>query len=358
MELNHKKYILKDSTIDLTGEQDIRVITNDEDLGVKFPEVCKKIRKFKPGVIEAYSILEYYTVTKEGTLEDKDGNQIYLATDKHPQILFKEIDDPFEIYPEIEVTHNYVRDAGLLMKLVNTEVTITGLSKKEAQALQDERAMFEAEAETKRREAEEEATRLQAEADQKAADEAKRIAEEEEATKKQQEEARLAQEAADKSAEEARLAQEAADKARQEEEDAKKAEEESKKAAEKAAKDAIEKKKKEMQENSESEDGSLVNSIQYKKAQTKYAKWAYVEVIKDGYHFFYGEADDTHEDDKLNHSPFLLIEREYGFYEQLDISIVDENDRTVSYEFTEGDQEKSLIYNIAKETFLIADAGE
>lgn len=353
MELNHKKYILKDSTIDLTGEQDIRVITNDEDLGVKFPEVCKKIRKFKPGVIEAYSILEYYTVTKEGTLEDKDGNQIYLATDKHPQILFKEIDDPFEIYPEIEVTHNYVRDAGLLMKLVNTEVTVTGLSKKEAQALQDERAMFEAEAETKRREAEEEATRLQAEADQKAADEAKRIAEEEEATKKQQEEARLAQEAADKSAEEARLAQEAADKARQEEEDAKKAEEESKKAAAKAAKDAIEKKKKDMEENE-----FFLTAVQYKATQKKFARLGYTESSKDGYHFFYGEADESNDNDDLNHSPFILAEREFGFYEQLPGAIVDENEKTASYDFTEGDQEKSLIYNIAKETFLIADAGE
>lgn len=356
MELHHKGYYLKDSKIDLTGEKDVRVIKNEEDFGVKLHEVFKKIHRIKPGVIEGYSILEYYKVTKEGTLADNDGNQIYLSTDKYPQILFKEIDIPFQNYSEIEVSHNYVRDAGLLMGLVNTEETVTGLSKKEKQALVDERATLAAEAETKAREAEELAAKQKAEEDQRLADEARRKADEEEENKKKEAEAKAAEELARKSAEEAKAAQEAADKARQDEEDAKKAEEESKKAAEKAAKDAIEKKKRDMQENSESKDGEFVNPDQYKALKKKFARLAYTETIKDGYHFFYGESDESHEDESLNHSPFLLAEREYGFYEQLYGSIVDENDKTAEFQFVEKDQNKTLILNIKKETFLITDA--
>lgn len=335
LELNQKVFELT-SSVDLTGEKEIRVIVNDEDRGIKLQEIFRKI-EFEEGKITGHSILEFYNV-KDGMLTDKEGNSIYLATDKYPQILFKKIRDPWGfIADEITVNAPYVRDIGLLLKLVKTEETITGLSAADKKMLIEEREMTEAEA------------AKQSEAEKAAAEaaEVERIKLEEE-ERKAVEEAKAIEEAAQKAEEDAK----AAEAAKLEEESARiKAEEDAIEASKKAEadkiqaeKDAITNKKKEMEESE-----FFLNAQQYKSAQVKYARLGFIEYPKDGYHFFYGESDDE------DNYPFILAEREYGFYEQLPGGIVDENEKTAEYEFTEGEQDKLLILNIAKGTFIITD---
>lgn len=340
MELNHKIYEISPA-VDLTGEKDIRVVVNDEDRGIQLSEVFKKIKEFDDGEISGYSILEYYKI-QDGMLVDKDGNKIYLSTPTHPKILFKNIDDPTFISGEIEVSRNYVRDAGLLMNLINTEETITGLSKEDKQALKDERDLVAAEEDRKIKEAEEEASKKKAEEDEIAAAEARRIADEDADNKKKEAEALALEEEARKSAEEAKQKEEAAEQARKEEEESKRKAEE----AIEAEKEAAAKKIRDMEESE-----FFLNTKEYKAAQKKYARLGYIEHVKDGYHFFYGESDEEAEN-----YPFVLAQRQDGFFEQLPGGIVDENEKTAEYEFTEDGNDKTLILNIGKGTFLITDA--
>lgn len=334
MEL-HDTFFLLSVQANLDG-QDPKVIVNKIDNGIKLKEICKRL-EFETGKIRAHSILEYYTV-EDGFLVDKEGNQISLSCDRYSEIKFVKIKEPAIQLGDREVGLQYVKDVTTLLNMENPAQSISGLSKEEKKALNDERELLLAEAETKRKEQEALEAQKLAEEEAKAAEEARKIAEEEE-TKKTEAEAKKAEAEAKQAEEDAKKAEAEAQKAREEEEEAKRQAEESARKAELAQKEALEIKQSE----------SLLSQRDYDKSVTKTGKLGMKVYVKDKYHFFYGT------DVEKRDPPFILVKRGAGKYEDLPCAPVDEDfDKgIVEFEFDDNEDEMFLKFNIKKEELII-----
>lgn len=323
MELNERIYELSVQA-NLDG-QDIKVIVNGEDKGIKAKHVIKKI-ELETGRIRGFSILEFYTV-KDGFLVDKEGNQIHFSTERFPEIKINRIKKPF-IYSELDVDVQHISDVASLLNMEVIEDTLKELSPEEKKYISNNR-----EARLAEREMEE--ARKKAKEDERLAEEARKAEEE----AKTATEIKVAEEVTRLAEEEARKSEEAKNKAEKEAEEAKRAEEEARIQAEKSAEEA---KKKE-----EEEKEYVLSEKEYEKLVRRNKKSGLGEYVKNDYHFFYGANLPKGE------FPHILKKRKDNKYEELEGGIVDESESEVEFEFTDDGQDKTLILDIDNEDVTI-----
>lgn len=335
---------LKDITLELSVQanldgQDIKVITNGEDSGVKAKHIFKKLW-FETGKITGYSILEFYSV-KDGFLVDKEGNQTHFSTERFPEIKINRIKIPF-FFTDIDVSKEWVRDTGKLMNLEKTEETVKLLSPEDKKALQDEREVIYAEIETKKKEQEEAEAKAKAEEDERLAEEARKAEEE----AKTAAEKKAAEEATRKAEEEAEKSEKERIKAEKEAEEAKAAEEDARIQAEKSAAEAKKAEEEERLRKEKEAEQYTLSERQYSDIVKKYNKLGVKQYVKGKYRFFY------HENIAREDQPFVLAKRG-DKYEELEGGIVDENEEEVEFEFTEEDKDKRLTLIIGTEDIII-----
>lgn len=321
---------LKDITLELSVQanldgQDVKVMVNGEDTGVKAKHIFKKIW-FETGKIIGYSILQFYGI-KDGFLVDKEGNQIHFSTERFPDIKVNRIKIPV-FFAGLDVTKEWIRDTGTLMNLEKIEETVKDLSSEDKKALKDAREVLYAELETKKKEEEAAEAQRIAEEEAKAAEEAQKLAEEEE-TKKNIAAAKKAEEDAKKAEEEAKEAEIAAEKARQEEEEAKEQ-------AKKSEAIAKQKAEEEAARKAEEEKQYVVSEKDYERFKKRSKNFGMEVYSKGEYHFFYGKNLPKSE------VPFILKKRPKD-YLTLEGGIADENEDVVEFEFTEEDGKEKIL---------------
>lgn len=94
----------------------------------------------------------------------------------------------------------------------------------------------------------------------------------------------------------------------------------------------------------------LIDSNQYQEIRRWFGKRGFEEYINNEYHFFYG--DPIEDEDAY---PFVILNHGKGQFEELDGGIVDDNDKTVEFEFIDGNTNYSVKLDKEKSELTVSE---